>query len=210
VRCVFVVVDNLRYINKRGWLLYLHWAFYYTQKLYLIYSFQIGIKVLFWQNSSWILITIKLWPPLIFSSTLVALFAPTMLMPYPSSFIALITPLFFLRCQPLFQMLFNKLRRLFPWLLFLLSFSVFIKVVLLWSLSLILIKLFSWRWPIMNEFNEVDGFKIYVKWWYMKVLYVMIAENDAKLYGETSRNLLNLEIKKWTSGLSVSVLRLGP
>jgi hypothetical protein len=30
----------------------------------------------------------------------------------------------------------------------------------------------------------------------MKVLYVMIAENDGKLYGETSRNLLNLEIRK--------------
>jgi hypothetical protein len=30
----------------------------------------------------------------------------------------------------------------------------------------------------------------------MKVLYVMIAENDGKLYGETSRTLLNLEIRK--------------
>jgi hypothetical protein len=47
----------------------------------------------------------------------------------------------------------------------------------------------------MNEFDEVDGFKIYVKWWYMKVLYVMIAENDGKMHGETSRNLLNLEKK---------------
>ena len=63
---------------------------------------------------------------------------------------------------------------------------------------------------LMNEFNEVDGFKIYVKWWYMKVLYVMIAENDGKLYGETSRTLLNLEIRKWTACLSVSLLWLGP
>ena len=29
----------------------------------------------------------------------------------------------------------------------------------------------------------------------MKVLYVMIAENDGKIHGETSRNLLNLEKK---------------
>jgi len=45
---------------------------------------------------------------------------------------------------------------------------------------------------------------------YMKVLYVMIAENDGKLYGETSRTLLNLEIRKWTACLSVSLLWLGP
>ena len=48
---------------------------------------------------------------------------------------------------------------------------------------------------LMNGFDEVDGFKIYVKWRYMKVLYVMIAENDGKIHGETSRNLLNLEKK---------------
>ena len=63
---------------------------------------------------------------------------------------------------------------------------------------------------LMNEFDEVDGFKIYVKWRYMKVLYVLIAENDGKMHGETSRNLLNLEIRKWTACLSVSLLWLGP
>jgi len=37
---------------------------------------------------------------------------------------------------------------------------------------------------LMNGFDEVDGFKIYIKWWYIKVLYVMIAEYDGKCTGK--------------------------